>query len=120
MFLDAKGNVIPGKQISSRNRSSRNDSWCFAVHAKLGSLPIEAILKPVIELAEKGVIVTQKQEERLNHYHDELNKTNGPNSVLSKVYKEKDTIKYPALAATLRRISKNGRDSSTKEKQLRL
>jgi gamma-glutamyltranspeptidase/glutathione hydrolase len=49
---------------------------------KLGSLPIEAILKPVIELAERGVIVTQKQEERLNHYHDELNKTNGPNSVL--------------------------------------
>jgi hypothetical protein len=48
-------------QISSRN-SSRNDSWCFAVHAKLGSLPIEAILKPVIELAERGVIVTQKQE----------------------------------------------------------
>jgi gamma-glutamyltranspeptidase/glutathione hydrolase len=48
------------------------------------------------ELAERGVIVTQKQEERLNHYHDELNKTNGPNSVLSKVYKEKDTIKYPA------------------------
>jgi gamma-glutamyltranspeptidase/glutathione hydrolase len=37
------------------------------------------------------------------------NLTNGPNSVLSKVYKEKD-IKYPALAATLRRISKNGRD----------
>jgi gamma-glutamyltranspeptidase/glutathione hydrolase len=26
------------------------------------------------------------------------------------LYKEKDTIKYPALAATLRRISKNGRD----------
>jgi gamma-glutamyltranspeptidase/glutathione hydrolase len=73
-------------QISSRN--TRNDSWCFAVHAKLGSLPIEAILKPVIELA-KGVIVTQKQEERLNHYHDELNKTNGPNSVLSKVYKKR-------------------------------
>jgi hypothetical protein len=46
-------------QISSRNRSSRNDSWCFAVHAKLGSLPIEAILKPVIELAERGVIVTE-------------------------------------------------------------
>jgi gamma-glutamyltranspeptidase/glutathione hydrolase len=68
--------------------SSRNDSWCFAVHAKLGSLPIEAILKP-IELAERGVIVTEKQEERLNHYHDELNKTNGPNSVLSKVYKKK-------------------------------
>jgi gamma-glutamyltranspeptidase/glutathione hydrolase len=112
MFLDAKGNVIPGKSTKSPLAIGvpGTIAGIFAVHAKLGSLPIEAILKPVIELAEKGVIVTQKQEERLNHYHDELNKTNGPNSVLSKVYKEKDTIKYPALAATLRRISKNGRD----------
>jgi gamma-glutamyltranspeptidase/glutathione hydrolase len=51
MFLDA-GNVIP-ESTKSRNGSSRNDSWYFAVHAKLGSLPIEAILKPVIELAER-------------------------------------------------------------------
>jgi gamma-glutamyltranspeptidase/glutathione hydrolase len=61
----------------------------FCSPCKIRFLPIEAILKPVIELAERGVIVTEKQEERLNHYHDELNKTNGPNSVLSKVYKEK-------------------------------
>jgi gamma-glutamyltranspeptidase/glutathione hydrolase len=52
MFLDAKGNVIPGKSTKSP-LGSRNDSWYFAVHAKLGSLPIEAILKPVIELAER-------------------------------------------------------------------
>jgi gamma-glutamyltranspeptidase/glutathione hydrolase len=112
MFLDAKGNVIPGKSTKSPLAIGipGTIAGVFAVHAKLGSLPIEAILKPVIELAERGVAVTQKQEERLNHYHDELNKTNGPNSVLSKLYKEKDTIKYPALAATLRRISKNGRD----------
>jgi hypothetical protein len=39
-------------------------------------------------------------------------------SVLSKVYKEKDTIK-PALAATLKDF-KMDETSSTKEKQLRL
>jgi gamma-glutamyltranspeptidase/glutathione hydrolase len=112
MFLDAEGNVIPGKSTKSPLAIGvpGTIAGVFAVHAKLGSLPIEVILKPVIELAERGVAVTQKQEERLNHYHDELNETNGPNSVLSKVYKEKDTIKYPALAATLRRISKNGRN----------
>jgi gamma-glutamyltranspeptidase/glutathione hydrolase len=112
MFLDAEGNVIPGKSTKSPLAIGvpGTIAGVFAVHAKLGSLPIEVILKPVIELAERGIAVTQKQEERLNHYHDELNETNGPNSVLSKVYKEKDTIKYPALAATLRRISENGRD----------
>jgi gamma-glutamyltranspeptidase/glutathione hydrolase len=33
-------------------------------------------------------------------------KTNGPNSLFSQVYKAGDTIKYPALAATLKRIAK--------------
>jgi gamma-glutamyltranspeptidase/glutathione hydrolase len=37
-----------------------------------------------------------------------INKTNGPNSVLSKVYKEKDTIKYPA--SYIEKDFKNGRD----------
>jgi gamma-glutamyltranspeptidase/glutathione hydrolase len=112
MFLDANGNVIPGKSTKSALAIGvpGTIAGVFAVHTKLGSLPIEEILKPVIELAERGVVVTQKQEVRLNDYHHELNKINGPNSVLSKVYKEKDTIKYPALAATLKRISKNGRD----------
>jgi gamma-glutamyltranspeptidase/glutathione hydrolase len=33
-----------------------------------------------------------------------------PTQCFLRYIKEKDTIKYPALAATLRRISKNGRD----------
>ena len=112
MFLDEKGNVIPGKSTKSPLAIGipGTIAGVFAVHAKLGSLPIEEILKPVIELAENGVVVTHKQEQRLNEYREELNKINGPNSVLSKVYKENDIIKYPALAATLRRISKKGRD----------
>ncbi|MEZ7498606.1 gamma-glutamyltransferase [Flavobacterium sp. Arc3] len=112
MFLDTNGNVIPGKSTKTPLAIGipGTIAGVFAVHEKLGSLPIEEILKPVIELAERGVVVSQKQEERLNDYRQELTKINGANSVLSKVYKEKDTIKYPALAATLRRISKNGRD----------
>jgi gamma-glutamyltranspeptidase/glutathione hydrolase len=112
MFLDAKGNVIP--DISTKSALAigipGTIAGVFAVHEKLGSIPMKEILKPVIELAERGVVVTHKQEERLQHYHDELNKINGPYSVLSKVYNEKDTIKYPTLATTLRKIAKNGRD----------
>jgi gamma-glutamyltranspeptidase/glutathione hydrolase len=76
----------------------------------MGSLPISEILKPVIALAERGVIVTKKQEERLHEYHDVLVQYNGPNSVLSKEYKESEFIKYPALASTLKRIAANGKD----------
>lgn len=112
MFLDEKGNVIPGKSTETALSIGvpGTIAGIFAVHKKLGSLPINEILKPVIALAERGVIVTKKQEERLQEYHNILIQYNGPNSVLSKNYKENDSIKYPALAATLKRIAKNGRD----------
>jgi gamma-glutamyltranspeptidase/glutathione hydrolase len=112
MFLDDKGNVIPGKstQTALAIGVPGTIAGIFAVHEQLGSLPIKEILEPVIALAERGVIVTKKQEERLKEYHKILVQYNGSKSVLSQSYKENDTIKYPALAATLKRISKNGRD----------
>ena len=71
---------------------------------------MSGILKPVIALAEKGVIVTRKQERRLNDYREEIIKANDNQTLFAQPFKEKDTIKYPALAATLKRIAKNGRD----------
>ena len=82
----------------------------FEVHKKYGSLPISEILKPVIALAERGVVVTKFQAESLAYYRASFIKSNGKNSLFSKTYKENDTIKYVALAATLKRIAKNGRD----------
>jgi len=112
MFLDENENVIKGKSTESPLAIGvpGTIAGIFAVHKKLGSLPVEEILKPVIALAEGGVIVTQKQENQLKNYHEAIVKVNDPTSLFSKLFKENDTIKYPALAATLRRISKNGRD----------
>jgi gamma-glutamyltranspeptidase/glutathione hydrolase len=112
MFLDEKGNVIKGKSLETALAIGvpGTVAGIFAVHEKLGSLPMEEILKPVIALAERGVIVTKKQETRLDNYHEAIVKVNGSKSLFSNVFKENDTIKYPALAATLKRISKNGRD----------
>jgi gamma-glutamyltranspeptidase/glutathione hydrolase len=112
MFLDEKGNVIKGKSLETALAIGvpGTIAGVFAVHEKLGSMPIEEILKPVIALAERGVIVTKRQEARLNNYHEAIVKVNGSKSLFSNIFKENDTIKYPALAATLKRISKNGRD----------
>jgi gamma-glutamyltranspeptidase/glutathione hydrolase len=112
MFLDEQGNVILGKstQTALAIGVPGTIAGIFAVHEKMGSLPISEILKPVIALAERGVIVTKQQEERLHDYHDVLVQFNGPNSVLSNEYKENEFIKYPALAATLKRISINGKE----------
>jgi gamma-glutamyltranspeptidase / glutathione hydrolase len=112
MFLDEKGNVIKGKSTESPLAIGvpGTIAGVFAVHKKFGSLTIEEILKPVVALAEKGVIVTKKQENQLKNYHEAIVKVNDTNSLFSKTFKENDTIKYITLAATLKRIAKNGRD----------
>ena len=111
MFLDKKGDVIKGLSTESGLATGvpGTIAGMFAVHEKFGSLPMEELLKPVIELAKKGVIVTAKQEERLIKYNAAIIKANGENSLLSYPFKEKDTIKYEALAKTFERILKNGK-----------
>ena len=112
MFLDGQGNVIKGKSLETVLAIGvpGTIAGVFEVHKKLGSLPIAEILKPVSDLAERGVIVTKKQENQLKNYYEAIVKVNSYNSLFSSIFKENDTIKYPALAATLKRISKNGRD----------
>ncbi|RZJ54437.1 MAG: gamma-glutamyltransferase [Flavobacterium sp.] len=112
MFLDKDGNVIKGKstQTALAIGVPGTIAGVFAVHKKFGSMPMSEILKPVIALAERGVIVTKKQEKSLNAYHESIVKINGESSDASRIFKENDTIKYPALAKTLRRIQKNGRN----------
>ena len=82
----------------------------FAVHEKFGTLSIEEILAPVIELAQRGVIVTKKQEKRIAHFQASFLQANKDSILFNNAWKEKDTIKHIALAATLSRIQKNGRD----------
>jgi gamma-glutamyltranspeptidase/glutathione hydrolase len=112
MFLDEKGNVIKGKSTESPLAIGvpGTIAGVFAVHQKMGSLPIAAILEPVIALAERGVIVTKKQQDRLNEYRAKIIKVNGDKTLFATAFKENDVIRYPALAATLKRILKNGRD----------
>ncbi|CAI2768837.1 gamma-glutamyltransferase [Flavobacterium collinsii] len=112
MFLDKDGNVIKGKSTETALAIGvpGTVAGVFAVHKKLGSLPMSEILKPVIALAEKGVIVTLKQQKQLEAYHDAIVKVNGLNTLMAGKFKENDTIKYSALASTLKRIQKNGRD----------
>lgn len=118
MYLDKDGNVIKGKSTLGATAVGvpGTVAGVFAVHKKLGSLPIEDILAPVIHLAKRGVIVTKKQEDRLNKYREVFLKVNKDTIHLAKNWKENDTIKYPALAITLERILKNGKDGFYKGK----
>ena len=112
MFLDEKGNLIPGKSTEGALAVAvpGTIAGMFEVHKKFGSLPMAEILKPVIALAEKGIVVTKHDESHLNAAHTALVKMNGENSVYAKNFLPGDVIKNPALAETLRLIAANGRD----------
>lgn len=112
MFLDENGNAIAGKSTETALAVGipGTIAGIFEVHKKFGTLPIETILKPVIELAERGVVITKKQAKQFADFRNELLKANGENSLVSKVYQENDTIRYIALAETFKKIAKNGRD----------
>ena len=112
MYLDSDGNIINNKSLLGATASGvpGTIAGVFAVHKKFGSLPMHVILQPVIDLAKRGVIVTKKQEARIKHHQPNFLKANKDSILFNKPWKENDTIKYTALAETLMRIQKNGRD----------
>lgn len=112
MYLDKDGNVIPEKSTTGALASGvpGTIAGIFAIHQKFGTLPLKTLLEPAIALAEKGVVVTLKQEERLNRYREVITRTSGANTLFSKTFKAGNVITYPALAQTLRRIEQNGKN----------
>lgn len=112
MYLDSLRNVIPDMSTLGATAVGvpGTVAGVIAVHEKFGSLPLKDILAPVIALAERGVIVTQKQEERLASYREKFMEVNGDSTKFATSFKMNDTIKYPALAKTLGMIAVNGRD----------
>ncbi len=118
MYLDKEGNVVPNLSFDGALAIGvpGTIAGIFEVHKKFGKMPMQDIIKPVIALAKKGVIVTDKQEKSLLKYKDNFIKISGENTLLAQNYKMGDTIKYNALAETLTQIMKNGRDEFYKGK----
>ena len=112
MFLDSLGNVIENKSTLGAMAVGvpGTVAGVFASHKKFGSLPIEDILQPVIELAKKGVVVTEKQQKRLEKHTPNFRKANKETILLDNNWKKGDSIRYISLAETLTRIQKYGRD----------
>ncbi len=112
MYLDSLGNVIP--DMSTKGATSvgvpGTIAGIFEVHEKFGSLPMKELLAPVIALAEKGVVVTENQAKRFDNYRESILEVNGGITSFPIGCRAGDTLKYPVLANTLRRISKEGRD----------
>lgn len=112
MYLDSLGNVIP--KMSTVGATAVGVPGTVAgiieVHKKYGSLSLEETLQPVIDLAYKGVVVTEKQAKRLDSYKERFIEVNGDSTKFAQGFKAGDTIKYPQLAKTLTKIMNEGRD----------
>jgi len=122
MYLDSLGNVIPGMSTIGATGTGvpGTVAGIFAVHERFGTLPIEDIIQPVINLVEKGVVVTGKQAQRLEKYREQIIEVNGDNTLFYSECKKGDTLSYPALAQTLKRIALHGRDEFYKGETARI
>ena len=111
MYLDKKGDFISEKSKLGALAVGvpGTVAGIFEVYKIFGSLPLDQIFKPVIDLAKKGYVVTSKQASRLNQFKNIIKDVNLEESLYTQNYKEGDTLKNVALANTLIRISKNGR-----------
>ena len=110
MYLDENGDVIP--DMSTLGGAAvgvpGSISAIYEIHTKFGSLPIEDLFKPAINLAKNGFVVTKKQSNSLGGKLEDFIKVNGEESLYSKKYYEGDTIKNARFAETLSKISEYG------------
>ena len=122
MYLDSLGNVIPGMSTKGATGVGvpGTVAGIFAVHERFGTLPIEEIIGPVIDLVEKGVEVTEKQSKRLEYYREQIIEISGDKTLFYNHCNPGDTLQYPALGTTLRRIMENGRDEFYKGETARI
>ncbi|MBS1535214.1 MAG: gamma-glutamyltransferase [Bacteroidetes bacterium] len=112
MYLDAQGNPID--QLSTHGALAvgvpGTIAGVFAVHEKFGSLPIKTLIEPAIALAKRGVVITEKQLQQIAKNQKEIIEVSGTQTLYAQTFKLGETIQYPALAKTLERISKRGKD----------
>lgn len=108
MYLDSDGNVIPDLSYTGIMAVGvpGTIAGVLEVHEKKGSMDLERILAPIIELAEKGYKVTEKQAAILQRYPEVFKRLNGSDFLFSKAYKAGDIVKNQAYADFLDRLGK--------------
>ena len=112
MYLDENNNIIEGLSMIGGLAVGvpGTIAGVFEAHEKYGSLDIDELINPVIDLARNGVIVTENQKNRINENRKYFQLANKSKILFDNDFKTNDTIKYPNLASTLEKIMINGRD----------
>ena len=112
MYLDEQGNIIKGMSLAGAMAIGvpGTIAGIFKVHEKFGTLPIEELFQPAIDLANNGIVITKKQSSKIKRYQRYFQLVNKEKILFQKEISVGDTLKFPNLANTLYRIMKNGKD----------
>ena len=125
MYLDPNGNIIPGKSMTGIFSVGvpGTVAGMQEMHDKLGYLPWAELVKPAVDLASNGLLLTEKEARGLNRQRTEFLKENpGKTYLLSadgKEWKQGDLLVQTDLAATLERIMTKKADGFYKGKTAR-
>ncbi len=116
MYLDAKGEVIQGLSIIGHLASGVPGSveGMAEIHHKFGKLSWAKVLEPAIQLAEKGVLLTEREALGLNNNQANFKKVNGENTPYFMHPDRRDWVKGDVLvqkdlAHTLKIIQEKGK-----------
>ncbi|OAV45641.1 gamma-glutamyltransferase [Lewinella sp. 4G2] len=112
MYLDDEGNVIP--DLSTRGHRAVGVPGTVAgiatMHEELGSLPWKELVQPAIDLAENGCRLSASEVGRLKRYHADFLEFNASTPFSDSTVVKGQLVQQPDLAATLRRIQRDGKE----------
>lgn len=112
MYIDSAGVASTQKSQNGHLASGipGTVAGLFESH-KYAKLPFALLIQPAIELAEKGFAITESEANSLNYLQGNLKKNNTVMPVFyrSVPWKAGDTLIQSDLAATLKRMQKNGK-----------
>lgn len=83
---------------------------CYILE-KYGTMSLQEVLDPAIELAKDGVVISEALQEDLKSNHDMFARFAEDGNVFLKDYEVGERLPNPALANTLSRIAKEGADA---------
>lgn len=111
MYLDAEGNVMPGKSLNGHLAAGVPGTVAGLFEtAKYAKLPFQTLIQPAIDLAEKGFVITEREASSLNNLQADFASYNTIRNAFQKDggWKGGDTMVQTDLANTLKRIRDNG------------
>lgn len=112
MYLDKKGNANTNLSQYGHLASGVPGSVAgFFATLKYCKLPMQTLIQPAIDLAEKGFAITDQEAGLLNSKKSDFQKYNGnrPNAFVKNTdWKAGDILVQKELAETLKRIQKEG------------